>query len=100
MQSHIAGMQANAWSELMHNSNRVDFMTWPRLCALAESAWTEPANKNFKDFELRLNDAYRLFDKLNIYYFDHRVPSHHPEPAGPVIKKCRVKVKLITEIDL
>ncbi len=87
MQSHIAGMQANAWSELMHNSNRVDFMTWPRLCALAESAWTEPANKNFKDFELRLNDAYRLFDKLNIYYFDHRVPSHHPEPAGPVIKK-------------
>ena len=24
---------------------------------------------------------------MNIYYFDYRNPQHHPEPAGPVIKK-------------
>lgn len=87
MQTHIAGIQANAWSELMHNSERVDFMTWPRLCALAESGWTERENKDFKGFETRLDDAYRLFDSLRIYYFDYRNPEHHPEPAGPVIKK-------------
>lgn len=87
MQSHIAGVQANAWSELMHNSDRVDFMTWPRLCALAEAGWTERDNKDSNGFESRLEDAYRLFDRLSVYYFDHRNPEHHPEPAGPVIKK-------------
>lgn len=86
-QTLIAGMQANAWSELLHNSDRVDYMTWPRLCALAESAWTMPENKNFADFETRLDDAYALFDSLGIYYFDHRAPERHPEPVGPEIKK-------------
>lgn len=87
MQKHVSGMQANAWSELMHNSDRVDFMTWPRLCALAESAWTERDNKDYEGFEKRLDDAYRLFDALGIYYYDHRNPARHAEPAGPVIKK-------------
>ncbi len=87
MQKHVSGMQANAWSELMHNSDRVEFMTWPRLCALSEAAWTLPANKDYASFENRLGDAYRLFDSLGIYYFDHRDAAHHPEPAGPVIKK-------------
>lgn len=87
MQKYVSGMQANAWSELMHNSDRVEFMTWPRLCALSEAAWTLPANKDYASFETRLDDAYRLFDSLGIYYFDHRDAAHHPEPAGPVIKK-------------
>lgn len=86
-QAHISGMQANAWSELLHTPERVDFMTWPRLCALAESAWTNPENKDFADFEERLNHSYDLFDRLGIYYFDHRNPARHPEPSGPVIKK-------------
>ena len=34
-----------------------------------------------------MEDAFTLFDKMNIYYFDYRNPQHHPEPAGPVIKK-------------
>ena len=87
MQKCVIGMQANAWSELLQNSNRVDFMTWPRLCAIAESAWTPAASKDFAGFETRLDNAYRLFDKMGIYYFDHRDPAHHPEPEGPVIKK-------------
>ena len=46
--------------------------------------------KYFKDYDKflsRMEDAFTLFDKLNIYYFDYRNPQHHPEPAGPVIKK-------------
>lgn len=85
--SHIQGIQANTWTELMQNKERVDFMTFPRLCALAESAWTKTEAKDYDKFLLRMEDAYALFDKLGIYYFDHRNPEHHPEPAGPVIKK-------------
>ena len=62
-------------------------MIFPRLCALAESAWSAPTVKDYDKFLSRMEDAFTLFDKLNIYYFDYRNPQHHPEPAGPVIKK-------------
>ena len=86
--SHIAGIQANLWCELNHTPERVDFMIFPRLCALAESAWSMPEVKDFSSFEDRLEDAYELFDSLGIYYFDTRNPEHHPEPAGPEIRKA------------
>lgn len=54
---------------------------------LAESAWSAPTVKDYDKFLSRMEDAFTLFDKLNIYYFDYRNPQHHPEPAGPVIKK-------------
>lgn len=85
--SHVMGIQANAWTEVMHSKDRVDFMTFPRLCALAESAWSQPEVKDYADFRTRLEDAFTLFDKLGIYYFDPRNPARHPEPAGPVVRK-------------
>ena len=81
----VLGIQANLWSELTHNTHRVDFMVFPRLYALAESAWTLPQNKDFGSFRQRLEDAYRLLDAMGIYYYDCRAPQHHPEPEGPSI---------------
>lgn len=84
---HVAGIQANAWTELMHTPERVDYMLFPRLCALAESAWSQPGVKDYAGFCERLEDAFALMDRLGIYYFDPRTPERHPEPAGPVIRK-------------
>lgn len=89
--AHVKGIQANTWTETMHTKARVDFMIFPRLCALAEAAWSMPEVKDFTKFASRMEDAFSLFDKLNIYYFDFRNPQHHPEPAGPVIKKREMK---------
>ncbi len=80
--AHIRGLQANLWTERVQNDERLDFMTWPRLCALAEAAWTPPGHKDYADFARRLDWAYRLFDRLGLYYFDARQPGHHPEPRG------------------
>lgn len=79
----VLGVQANVWTEKMQCSKRLDFMMFPRICALAESAWTEPEHKNFRDFSRRMEYSYRLFDKAGIYYFDTRDPQRHPEPEGP-----------------
>lgn len=84
---HVAGIQANAWTELMHTPERVDYMLFPRLCALAESAWSQPGVKDYDDFSERLEDAFALMDRQGVYYFDPRTPERHPEPAGPVIRK-------------
>lgn len=84
---NIEGMQANAWSELLHTPQRVEYMIWPRLIAMSESAWTEPENKDFNSFMTRMEPNFKLLDSLDIYYYDPRDPQRHPEPDGPVIKK-------------
>ena len=47
-------MQACLWTETTVTQARRDFMTWPRLVALAEAAWTPATRKDFGTFEKRL----------------------------------------------
>ena len=78
----LLGIQANLWTERVHHAKRLEFMIFPRLCALAEAAWSAPEVKNYDHFTKRMENAYTLFDSLNIYYFDNRNPEKTPEPAG------------------
>jgi hexosaminidase len=80
----IAGVQANVWTERIHTPQRLDFMLFPRLCAVAEAGWTQAAQKDYSNFSRRMEAAYEYMDSLNIYYFDPRRPDRHPEPAGAV----------------
>jgi len=79
----VAGLQANLWSEQVSTVKRAEFLTFPRIFALAEAAWTSASNKDFADFSARLAGLYPLLDGKGIYYFDHREPSRNPEPPGP-----------------
>ena len=79
----VIGIQANLWSELTHNTDRVDFMVFPRIYALAEAAWTLPEAKDYDSFSQRLESVYARLDAEGIYYYDYRDPAHHPEPTGP-----------------
>jgi len=78
-----AGLQANLWSEQVSTVERAEFLTFPRIFALAEAAWTSASNKDFADFSARLDGFYPQLDGKGIYYFDPRLPSRNPEPAGP-----------------
>ncbi len=89
----VIGIQSNLWTELVHNRDRFDFMIFPRICALAESAWTLSQNKSYEDFSHRMDSAYKHFDAMGLYYFDARDPKHHSEPEGPVIKKRGTTIK-------
>ena len=37
---HILGLQANLWTEMMRTEERVTYMAFPRIAALAEVAWS------------------------------------------------------------
>ena len=50
----VRGIQACLWTETTVTQARRDFLIWPRLVALAESAWTAQARKDFSSFEKRL----------------------------------------------
>ena len=80
----VLGVQANLWTEHVHNYERLDFMAYPRLIALAELAWS--SKLDYDSFLARLESVYDWMDGKNLYYYDSRNPSRHPEPACPNIR--------------
>ena len=71
-QEHILGAQANVWTEYMPNFKQVEYMVFPRLCALAEVDWSPKASRQWDDFARRVNvDCLRL-DQLGV--------NHRPSP--------------------
>jgi hexosaminidase len=78
-QQHILGAQANIWTEYMPNFKHVEYMAFPRLCALAEVDWSPKASRQWEDFSRRVRiDCLRL-DQLGV---NHRAVS--AKSAGPM----------------
>ncbi len=69
---HILGVQANVWTEWMRTPKHVEYMTWPRACAIAEIGWTENNQKDFKNFKSRLEKHKAILQQLDVNYFKER----------------------------
>ncbi|MEZ5330056.1 MAG: beta-N-acetylhexosaminidase [Verrucomicrobiales bacterium] len=54
----VLGIQGCLWSETLVDEARADYMAFPRLCALAEVAWTPASRQSFLDFKERLVPAH------------------------------------------
>ncbi len=72
----IIGVQCNTWSEYMYTNDIREYRIYPRILALSEIAWTKVDNKEYNDFERRLNNAYVRLD-------GHGVNYHIPQPEQP-----------------
>ena len=68
LQGAVVGTQFQVWSELIRTPREVEYMSFPRACALAEVAWS-PAGGAWEDFEARLAAGHlpRL-DALGVNY--------------------------------
>jgi hexosaminidase len=80
VENQVAGIQANLWTETVITDKRLHFMIYPRLQALAESAWTSPKNKNLTSFNTRLKPQLAYLKKKGIYYYNPFDQAEHPEP--------------------
>ncbi|MFI3262219.1 MAG: family 20 glycosylhydrolase, partial [Rikenellaceae bacterium] len=58
----ILGTQANLWTETNSDLSKVKYMTFPRLMAVAENAWTPYEMKNWDDFIERLKSYMDIMD--------------------------------------
>ncbi len=65
---YILGAQGNVWTEYMPTSNHVEYMAYPRLCALSEVVWTADDNRNFEAFEKRMDRHYQRLDSWGVNY--------------------------------
>jgi len=62
--AHIIGVQANIWTEHIRTEEQVEEMTFPRLAALAEVAWSQA--RDWKSFEARLGPQMERYRALGI----------------------------------
>lgn len=80
--NQVLGIQANLWTEIVQNNERFDYMTYPRISALAEAGWTQNSQKDFAGFMVRLKNMLSYFDQLKLNYYNPFDPGKSPEPAG------------------
>lgn len=67
-EKYILGNQGNLWSEQLQNIRNVEYMTWPRLMAIAEVAWSPKSSKNWDRFAKKVESHFAILDSLQIKY--------------------------------
>ena len=70
--SHILGAQGQVWTEYIAGPKDVEYMAFPRACALAEVLWTGPAAAPFSDFARRLSTHTARLAALDVNYRSER----------------------------
>ena len=64
----IKGIQANLWTESISDWSKLTYMTFPRIYAIAENAWTKHDSKNWDDFSDRLFTQLKRLDEQGFRY--------------------------------
>jgi hexosaminidase len=54
----ILGAQGNVWTEYMADARKVEYMTFPRACAMSEVVWSPSGKRDFRDFSARMAGQY------------------------------------------
>jgi hexosaminidase len=63
----VAGVEAALWTEWIDTVEKMDFMTWPRLCAIAEIGWT--LAPDWSGFTERMPLHGERLDSLGVGYY-------------------------------
>ena len=69
---HVLGAQGQLWSEYISSIDYLEYMAFPRACALAEVLWLAPEQKNYTDFLARLGSHRQRLAALHVHA--------HPRP--------------------
>jgi hexosaminidase len=64
----VLGTQFQLWSEYLPNPQAVEYMAFPRACALAEAAWSPQEVREWNSFTARLATHLQRLDRLNVNY--------------------------------
>ncbi len=67
-EKHILGGQAQLWREYIPTNEHLEYMAYPRACALAEALWLQADKKDYEQFSARLLPHLERLDQLDINY--------------------------------
>ena len=81
----ILGLESCLWTAEFPSDAMMDYMTWPRLAALAERAWSPADVRDYAAFRGRAEHFCAALDKLGTGHFDlSREVGHRPEKLAGV----------------
>lgn len=64
----IKGTQANLWTESISDWSKLTYMTYPRVFAIAENAWTQESAQDWDDFTDRMFVYLERLDAQGVRY--------------------------------
>ncbi|MBT2527901.1 beta-N-acetylhexosaminidase [Streptomyces sp. ISL-99] len=76
----VLGTQAQIWTEFAPTAADLDRLAYPRLCALADRAWTGPTS--WPDFTVRLTAHLPRLDALGVHHHPLTAPRTAAAPAS------------------
>lgn len=65
----VLGAQGNVWTEYMANPAKVEYMIFPRLSALSEVLWSPKENKNWTQFQTKIETMKKRYTIWGANYF-------------------------------
>lgn len=65
---HIIGVQCQLWTEYIATPSRLEYMSFPRVCASSEVAWSSRGRPDFPHFLNRLCTHLRRLDVQDVRY--------------------------------
>lgn len=91
---YILGAQANLWTEYVTTAEHVEYMVLPRMPALAEVLWTSKENKDWNNFNQRLQNQFKAYSQKGLHY----CPGNFMVNIKPSSQNGKLSVSLSTEI--
>ena len=77
-EENILGVECPLWTEWVADEDKLHHQAFPRVMAMAETGWSNPKDKNYKDFVERLYNILGILEAYEIGYT-------HPTKANPNI---------------
>ena len=78
----VYGVQGNLWVEYIPTPEHVEYMIYPRILALAETAWSAPERKSWPDFHTRALSAVADLQAKGYHPFDLKKEIGQPSGIG------------------
>ncbi len=63
---NVLGVETPIWTEYIEDFEKLSYMCFPRMIAVAERGWTSTKNADYKSFVVRLKNQRELLEKIGI----------------------------------
>ncbi len=67
-EKYVMGGQGNVWTEYITTAEHLEYMVLPRMAALSEVLWLPKENKNWNDFNERLQSHFSGYGQKGLHY--------------------------------
>ena len=90
---HILGGQANLWTEYVPNIQHAEYMTFPRIAAMAEALWSPKEVRSWEGFSRRIQLLMKRYDQMGLNYSRSAYKVSAETVSNPEKKQLAVTLK-------